>query len=349
LERYHGEALDLSGCLYVHEDTAAILHAFSVAAGLDSMVLGEPQILGQLKDAYRAAQEQGTAGPTLNRLFQATFSVAKRVRTETQVGSHAVSVAYAAVSLARQIFAGFGQHTALLVGAGDTIALAARHLKAHGLKRMIIANRSLERAQLLASEFNASAITLEALPAHLADADIVICSTASPQPIITEADVASALAERRHRPMLMVDIAVPRDIDPNVARFEDIYLYTIDDLQGFIDENLKAREEGAREARALIDEEVARFLSGLRIQSAVPTIRELRTQAEHVRADTLEQALRLMAAGRPPRDAMTFLADTLTHRLIHPPTHELRHAVEAGDDSLVAAARRLFHLDADLE
>lgn len=349
LERYHGETLNLSDCLYVHQDAAAITHAFSVAAGLDSMVLGEPQILGQLKDAYRAAQEHGTAGPMLNRLFQATFSVAKRVRTETQIGAHAVSVAYASVSLARQIFAGFSQHTALLVGAGDTIALAARHLKAHGLKRMIIANRSLERAQLLASEFNASAITLDALPTHLSDADIVICSTASPQPIITEEQVAKALSDRRRRPMLMVDIAVPRDIDPAVARFEDVYLYTIDDLQGFINENLKAREQGAREARTLIDEEVARFLSGLRVRSAVPTIRELRSQAEHVRADTLEQALRLMAAGRSPRDAMNFLADTLTHRLIHPPTHELRHAVESGDDSLVAAARRLFHLDADLE
>jgi glutamyl-tRNA reductase len=313
------------------------------------MVIGEPQILGQLKDAYRAAQDAGTVGPLLNRLFQATFSVAKRVRTETRIGANAVSVAYAAVSLARQIFAGFTQHTALLVGAGETIALAARHLHSQGLKRMIIANRSLDRAQILAAEFNASAITLDALPNHLAEADIVVSSTASPTVVITAADVDAALATRRRRPMFMVDIAVPRDIDPAVAGFEDVYLYTIDDLQGFVTQNLKAREDEAREARILIEEEVARFVSGLRGQHAVPTIRELRTTAEQIRATTLEQARRLVAAGRTPEEALAYLADTLTHRLIHAPTHELRQAGEAGDEALVTAARRLFRLDTDGE
>jgi glutamyl-tRNA reductase len=349
LQRYHGADNSLSHCVYMHEDEKAIEHAFSVAAGLDSMVLGEPQILGQLKDAYRCAHSEGTAGPILNRLFQATFSVAKRIRTETQIGAHAVSVAYAAVSLAKQIFAGLGQHTALLVGAGDTIALAARHLHAHGLKRMIIANRSLNRAQLLASEFNALAIPLDTTAHHLAQADIVVCSTASPQAIITAPQVADALAERRHRPMLMIDLAVPRDIEPAVAQFEDIYLYTIDDLQGVVSDNLKAREEGAREARLLIQEEVARFLSGLRIQQAVPTIRDLRSTALQVRTQTLDQALKLLGTGRSPQEAMTYLADTLTHRLIHAPTHELRQAGEADDDALVAAARRLFHLDGEIE
>jgi len=349
LEAYHGVGYDLKDSLYEHHDATAIEHAFAVASGLDSMVLGEPQILGQLKDAYRAAQAAGTVGPLLNRLFQATFSVAKRVRTETRIGANAVSVAYAAVSLARQIFAGFTQHTALLVGAGETIALAARHLHSQGLKRMIIANRSLDRAQLLAAEFNASAITLDALPNHLADADIVVSSTASPSAVITAADVQAALAARRRRPMFMVDIAVPRDIEAAVADFEDVYLYTIDDLQGFVTQNLKAREDEAREARILIEEEVARFVSGLRGQHAVPTIRELRTTAEQIRAQTLEQARRLMASGRTPEDALAYLADTLTHRLIHPPTHELRQAGEAGDEALVAAARRLFRLDADTE
>ncbi len=349
LESYHSVGYELKDCLYEHHDATAIEHAFAVASGLDSMVLGEPQILGQLKDAYRAAQQAGTVGPLLNRLFQSTFSVAKRVRTETRIGANAVSVAYAAVSLARQIFAGFTQHTALLVGAGETIALAARHLHSQGLKRMIIANRSLDRAQLLAAEFNASAITLDALPNHLAEADIVVSSTASPTVVITAADVEAALSARRRRPMFMVDIAVPRDIDPEVADFEDVYLYTIDDLQGFVTQNLKAREDEAREARILIEEEVARFMSGLRGQHAVPTIRELRTTAEQVRAQTLEQARRLMASGRSAEDALAYLADTLTHRLIHSPTHELRHAGEAGDEALVSAARRLFHLDADSE
>jgi glutamyl-tRNA reductase len=349
LTEYHATGLPIRECLYLHQDDAAVAHAFAVASGLDSMVLGEPQILGQLKDAYRAAQEHGTVGPMLNRLFQATFSVAKRVRTETRIGANAVSVAYAAVSLARQIFAGFQQHTALLVGAGETIALAARHLQSQGIKRMIIANRSLDRAQLLAAEFNASAITLDALPRHLPEADIVITSTASPQPVIKASDVRVALEARRRKPMFMVDIAVPRDIEAEVGDFEDIYLYSIDDLQRFVTENLKAREDEAREARVLIEEEVGRFMASLRGQQVVPTIRELRTTAENVRAETLEQALRLLAAGRSPADAMAFLADTLTHRLVHAPTHALREAGAAGDQALVHAARRLFHLDADTE
>jgi glutamyl-tRNA reductase len=349
LENYHGVGRSLAGCLYEWQDAAAVEHAFAVASGLDSMVLGEPQILGQLKDAYRAAQQSGTAGPLLNRLFQATFSVAKRVRTETRIGANAVSVAYAAVSLARQIFAGFSQHTALLVGAGETIALAARHLHAQGLNRMIIANRSLDRAQALAGEFNASAITLDALAHHLPEADIVVSSTASPHAVITSADVAAALAARRRRPMFMVDIAVPRDIEPAVADFEDVYLYTIDDLQGVVTQNLEAREGEARRARILIEEEVARFMSSLRGQHAVPTIRELRTSAEEVRAQTLEQAVRLLGSGRSADEALAYLADTLTHRLIHAPTHQLRQAGEAGDEALVSAARRLFDLDTDPE
>jgi glutamyl-tRNA reductase len=349
LAQYHNLPRGLEDCLYLHRDERAVEHAFAVASGLDSMVLGEPQILGQLKDAYRAAQDHGTAGPLLNRLFQATFSVAKRVRTETRIGANAVSVAYAAVSLARQIFAGFQSHTALLVGAGETIALAARHLHSQGLRRMIIANRSLDRAQGLAAEFNGSAITLDALPSHLAEADIVISSTASPQPVILTADVAAALEARRRKPMFMVDIAVPRDIEAGVGDFEDVYLYSIDDLQNFVNQNLKAREDEAREARLLIEEEVGRFMASLRGQQVIPTIRELRTTAEKVRAETLEQALKLLASGRSPTDAMGFLADTLTHRLVHAPTHALREAGAAGDDALVQAARRLFHLDADDE
>jgi glutamyl-tRNA reductase len=349
LENYHGVGRSLAGGLYERHGAAAVEHAFAVASGLDSMVLGEPQILGQLKDAYRAALDSGTAGPVLNRLFQATFSVAKRVRTETRIGANAVSVASAAVALARQIFAHFNQHTALLVGAGQTIALAARHLRAQGLQRMIIANRSLDRAQALAAEFSASAITLDALALHLADADIVISSTASQDPVITVKDVAAALSARRRRPMFMVDIAVPRDIEPGVADFEDVYLYTIDDLQGVVTQNLQAREDEAVQARLLIGEEVARFMSGLRGQDAVPTIRELRSNAELVRAQTLEHATRLLAGGRSAEDALAYLADTLTHRLLHTPTHQLRQAGESGDEPLIDAARRLFDLDADPE
>lgn len=345
LSRYHGQPVSLEGSLYEHHDAAAVEHAFAVAAGLDSLVVGEPQILGQLKEAYRAAQDAGTAGPHLNRLFQATFSVAKRVRTETRIGANAVSVAYAAVSLARQIFAGFSNHTALLVGAGETIALAARHLRGQGLTRMIIANRSLDRAQALAEEFNGSAISLEALPTFLPQADIVISSTASPEPVILKSHVAAALSARRRRPMFMVDIAVPRDIEASVADFEDIYLYTIDDLQSVVDGNVSARQEEAREARVLIAEEVARFMAGLKGQEVVPTIRALRDSAEDVRAQTLEQARRLLHSGRNAEDVLSYLADTLTHRLIHAPTQALREAGQAGDARLVEAARHIFQLD----
>lgn len=344
LAGWHGLG-DLTANLYRLEDEAAVKHAFEVAAGLDSMVIGEPQILGQLKDAYRAAQEAGTAGTTLNRLFQSTFAVAKRVRTETRIGANAVSVASAAVGLARQIFSGLDNHTALLVGAGETIALAARHLHAHGLRNMIIANRSLARAEALAAEFNASAITLEALPNHLALADIVISSTASPVPVISLADTQAALVARRRRPIFMVDIAIPRDIDPEIAKLEDIYLYTLDDLQQFVRENLAARHDEAAQARLLIDEEVLRFHTMQRGQEAVPVIRALRASAESRREQTLEQAQKLLAAGKTPEEALAFLANTLTHRLIHAPTQALREAGEQGDAELVEAARRLLGLD----
>ena len=339
LETYHGHPVSLAQSLYELTDDAAVEHAFAVASGLDSLVIGEPQILGQLKDAYRAAQEAGTAGPELNRLFQATFSVAKRVRTETRIGANAVSVAYAAVSLARQIFAGFENHPALLIGAGETIALAARHLHGQGIMRMIIANRSLERAQALAGEFNASAIALEALPSFLPLADIVISSTASPEPVLLRSHVAAALNARRRKPMFMVDIAVPRDIEASVADFEDVYLYTV------VDGNLAAREQEAQEARTLIREEVVSYMAAQRGREAVPTIRAMRDAAETLRAQTLDQARRMLQAGRAPDDVLAYLADTLTHRLIHAPTHTLREAGRAGDAALVAAARQIFQID----
>ena len=345
LERYHGHPMSLASCTYSLADAEAVEHAFSVASGLDSLVVGEPQILGQLKDAYRAAQDAGTAGPELNRLFQATFSVAKRVRTETRIGANAVSVAYAAVSLARQIFADFASHTALLIGAGETIALAARHLRGQGLTRMIIANRSLDRAQALAAEFNASAIHLDALPTFLAQADIVISSTASPEPVLLKRHVSAALAERRRRPMFMVDIAVPRDIEPSVGDFEDVYLYTIDDLQSVVEGNLAAREREAGEAKVLIREEVDRYMATVRGREAVPAIRALRDAAETLRGQTLDQARRMLHAGRSPDDVLAYLADTLTHRLIHAPTQALREAGRAGDAELVALARQLYQID----
>lgn len=329
-------------CLYQHIDTSAVRHAFAVAAGLDSMMVGEAQILGQLKDAYRAAQQQGSTGPFLNRLFQAAFSAAKRIRTDTRIGANAVSVASAAVSMARRVFENLSERTVLLVGAGDTIALAAKHLRANGAQRMIIANRTLERAQSLANEFNGYAISLDNLPAHLAEADIVVSSTASPTPVITFDAVQAALRARKHRPMFMADIAVPRDIEPEVAKLEDIYLFTIDHLQQLVSDNKAARQEAALEAEQILIEDVDQFTHQLRALDAVPTIRAIRDEGDHIRQQTLEQAQRLLNNGRPASEVLEFLADTLTHRLLHQPSQRLRDAAQQGDAELIRAARVLF-------
>ncbi len=332
----------LAGCLYRAEDAEAVRHLFSVAAGLDSLILGEPQILGQLKDAYRAAQQAGTAGSLLNRLFQNAFSVAKQVRSETAIGASAVSVASAGIQLARRIFSGFENHTALLVGAGDMIELAARHLHGQRIGRMIIANRSLNRAQRIAEGLQASTIQLDAIAAHLPQADLVVCSTARPGHVIELEMVQAALVARRRRPMFMLDLAVPRDIDPRVRELEDVYLFTIDDLKEVVDQNLKARQEEAGAARRIIDEDVARFMAGLKALDAVPAIRELRGQAEAARAQTLEQARRMLAAGHPPHEVLEYLARTLTNRLLHAPSAALRDAAESGDESVREATTRLF-------
>ncbi len=332
----------LADCLYRIEGPDAVRHAFSVAAGLDSMILGEPQILGQLKDAYRAAQQAGTAGSLLNRLFQNTFAVAKRVRTQTAIGAAAVSVASAGIQLARRVFAGFDRHTALLVGAGEMIGLTARHLHAQGIGRLIIANRSTNRAERIAEGLPASVIRLDALAVHLPQADLVVSSTARPGHVILFEDVVRALDERRHRPMFMLDLAVPRDIDPRVADLEDVYLYTIDDLRQVMDENVKAREAEAAVARRLIEEDVTAFMAALKVRDAAPAIRELRGQAEATRDAALAEARRQLAAGQPADAVLEQLATTLTSRLLHAPSAALREAAEAGDATLAEAAARLF-------
>jgi len=342
LERHHGNNLDLASSLYVHQEQQAVQHAFSVASGLDSMVLGEAQILGQLKDAYRVAQEAGSTGPALNKLFQAAFSAAKRVRSETRVGEHAVSIASASVSLARRVYSDLGARTALLIGAGEMNALTARHFMSAGVKRMVIANRTLSRAQALAAELKAYAADLKDLDKELALADIVISCTASPVPLITKSAAEAAIRARRRRPIFMVDLAVPRDIEPAVADLEDVYLFSIDDLQQLIDENRQQRAAAAGGARLLIEEEVARFLSEVRAHDAAPAIRALRQQADAIRSQTLEQARRQLASGKTPDEVMEYLANTLTNRLLHSPTQALRHAAELTDSALADAVTRLL-------
>lgn len=331
--------------LYRHRDGAAVRHLLRVAAGLDSMVLGEPQILGQLKQAYQMAGEQGATGSLMHRLFQHAFAVAKQVRTRTSIGASPVSVAFAAVSLARQIFGDFGNCTALLIGAGETVELAARHLHDKGLERMIVANRTLARAHAVAEPFAGYAIPLSELAAHLGEADIVIASTASPEPVLTETMARTAFGKRRARPVFMVDLAVPRDIESAVGELEDVYLYTIDDLQSVIRDSLRSRQAAARQAEEIIDAEAELFTRRLRALDAVPVIRALRTEAEARKQATLDRARHMLAAGKPPEEALEYLANTLTNRLLHRPTTGLRDAAHDEDLELLLAARRLFGVD----
>jgi len=349
LNDYHHLGNHANDCLYQLENKLAVSHTFTVACGLDSAVLGEPQILGQMKEAYRIATDAGSAGPMLHSLFQQAFSVAKMVRTDTEIGASAVSVAFAAVNLARQIFADFSQHSALLVGAGETIELVAQHLAGRGVGRIVIANRSIERARKVAQEHKGFAIELGEIPDHLPAADIVICSTASPEPLITKPMVKAALKARKRKPIFMVDLAVPRDVEQQVSELEDVYLYTVDDLQGVVDENIKAREEAAAHARRLIDVEVVRFTQTLKTRDAAPTIRSVRNRAEEIRNAVNAQAQRMLESGRSPDEVMDFLSKTLTNKLMHLPSISLRRAGEEGDQELLDAARRLFGLEADQE
>lgn len=343
--RYHGlNPAEVEPYLYSYSEQAAVDHVLRVACGLDSMILGEPQILGQIKAAYKTACEAGTVGMLLGRLFQHTFLVAKQVRTDTAIGASPVSVAFAAVSLAKQIFGDLSEQTALLIGAGETIELTARHLHESKIGRIIVANRTVERAHTLAAEFNGYAIALAEMPAHLYEADIIISSTASQLPILGKGSVESALKVRKHRPMFMVDIAVPRDIEPEVSELDDVYLYTVDDLQEVIQENLKSRQEAAVQAREIVDTQVANFMGWLQSLNAVSAIRAYRGKAEQTRDQELENARRLLAQGRDPEHVMHLLARALTNKLIHTPSIQMKQAGFEGRLELLQAARELFDL-----
>ncbi|WP_411726575.1 glutamyl-tRNA reductase [Methyloglobulus sp.] len=331
--------------LYTHADNQLIRHMFRVACGLDSMILGEPQILGQMKSAYQIACEAGTLGKHLGKLFQQTFSAAKKVRTDTTIGSSPVSVAFAAVQLAQQIFSTLKEQTALLIGAGETIELTARHLSQQGVGRIIIANRTHAKAQALADQFKGQAITLSELPLHLADADIVISSTASHLPILGKGSVESALKKRRYKPMFMVDLAVPRDIEAEVEQLRDVYLYTVDDLQNTIDQNMDTRRRAAEQAEEIIETQVDHFLAWLRSQSAQTTIRDYRLQAEQTRDEALQKALALLKNGNTPEEALTRLAYSLTNKLIHTPSTQIRDAAANERHDVIAAAHEIFKLN----
>ncbi|MEO7199337.1 MAG: glutamyl-tRNA reductase [Dokdonella sp.] len=343
LHEHHAlSGTQLDEFVYRHHDANAVRHLFRVATGLESMVLGEPQILGQVKDAYGLARSARTLNAPLERLFQNTFSVAKRVRSDTRIGANSVSVAYTAVRLAERVFADLGQACVLLIGAGETIELTARHLSEAKVRRLIVANRTLENAQGLASRFGGFAIALGDLDRHLAEADIVISSTAASEPVLTRDMVAAALHARRRRPMFLVDIAVPRDIDPAVAKLDDAFLYTIDDLRQVIDENKRSRERAAREAEAMIELSVEHFMGWWHSLQLHNPVGGVRREAEMSRDEVLAKARRMLGRGRSPEEALEFLAHTLTNKLLHAPSANLRSAALRGDAELLRSAERLF-------
>jgi glutamyl-tRNA reductase len=334
--------------LYRHEEQDAVRHMFRVATGLDSMVLGEPQILGQVKNAYQQARQAHALKAPMDRLLQHTFAVAKRVRTDTRIGAHTVSVAFTAVRLAEQVFTDLEQACVLLIGAGDTIELAARHLAEKRTRRLIVANRTLESAQELAARYGGYAIALADLPQHLAEADIVISSTAARQPIVTRSMVEAAIAARRRKPMFMVDIAVPRDIEESVRELSDVYLYGIDDLRQVIDDNRRSREAAAREADAIIDLQVDRYMAWRRALTVKNPALDMRHHAELYRDEVLGKARAMVAHGKSPDEALAFLANTLTNKLLHHPSARLREAALSGDLDLLHAAGRLYGLDSEV-
>jgi glutamyl-tRNA reductase len=333
--------------LYTYENSAAVRHMLRVACGLDSLVLGEPQILGQIKSAYQQALEYHGLGRHLDRLYQHTFATAKQIRTETAIGSSAVSVAFAAVCLAKQIFGDLDQQTALLVGAGETIELAARHLDGQGINRMIVANRTKDRAERLASQFGADSVALPALPEVLPMADIVISSTASPLPILGKGMIERALKKRKHRPIFMVDIAVPRDIEPEVGKLDDVYLYTVDDLRDVIEENLKTRQKAADQAEELVEVQVSEFMGWLKSQDALHTVRAYRGKAQQISDAVNLRAKRMIIQGKPAEEVIDYLTHTLTNKLLHDATSSLNQAARNGRNDLLDAARELFDLDSD--
>jgi len=348
LSRFHN--LDLHhnhDYLYNHSDHETAKHMFRVASGLDSMVLGEPQILGQLKQAYQHAASAGTLGKHLNQLFQHSFNVAKKVRTHTSIGTNPVSVASTAVSLAKQIFGDLTQRNALFIGAGETIELAAQHLNAVGAKRITIANRNITRAQKLANKYNGFGVSLSYIGEMLPESDIVITATSSTLPILGKGILERSLKRRKHRPILVIDLAIPRDVEPEAANLQDIYLYSVDDLKQVIQENMQSRISAAEEAEIIIDDEVTKFYQWLRGQDVTDVIRTYRHRAEQHKNEAIEKASRMLKQGKSSEEALQFLANTLVNKLLHSPTEALKSAGAENHQELLEAAKTILDLPRD--
>jgi glutamyl-tRNA reductase len=348
LADFHNISLDvLEPHLYSHHGEAAIRHLFRVASSLDSMVVGEPQILGQIKTAYGYAAEYKTSGIILNRFLHKAFSVAKRVRTETKIASSAVSVSFAAVELAKKIFGDLTDKTVMLIGAGEMCELAAKHFLNNGVRGVMVTNRTYERAERLAEEFDGRAVRFEDLFDHLHKADIILSSTGATHFIIGAKDVEAVIHRRRQKPMFFIDIAVPRDIDPKVNDVENVYLYDMDDLQGVVSSNLQLRAEEAKKAEGIIDQEIGRFFNWLSLLEVTPTIVALRTRFEEVRQAELAKTVAgwkdLPPDGQKRLEALT---SAITNKLLHPPTNLLKRTGQGGrTDLYVDALRQLFELE----
>jgi glutamyl-tRNA reductase len=348
-EIYGQTGAALKPYLYTHIDQEAVKHLFRVACSLDSMVVGEPQILGQIKDAYRQATEAKASGVILNRLMHKSFSVAKRVRTETRIGSSAVSISFAAVELAKKIFQDLQGKKVLLIGAGEMAELAAEHLLSNGVERIVVANRTLERALALARRFSGTTVAWEELDEELGLVDIIISSTGSPEPILTADQVKQRMRARRNRPLFFVDIAVPRDIDPAANRIDNVYLYNIDDLQGIVEMNRAERHKEAVRAEHIIAAEALKFDGWLRTLEVVPIIVSLREKAEQIREAEVRKTLSQMhSLTEEEAEVVRTLSQSMVNKLLHDPILFLKRAsTRARKDFYLDVARKLFHLDED--
>jgi glutamyl-tRNA reductase len=334
--------VELASHLYSHAGDEAVRHAFRVAAGLDSMVLGEPQILGQVKQSVRTAEGAGAIGATLSRLFQNTFAVAKQVRTETALGAQSISMAAASLRLAQNLFGDLSRTTLLLVGVGEMVELAATYFVAQRPREVVVANRTLERAEALAERYGAQAIALSELPERFASFDLVITATASPTPIIGRALVEAARRARKRRPIFIVDLAVPRDVEAEVAGIDDVFLYTVDDLGKIVQEGADARRSAVAEAESIVDQQVRAFREWQGSRAAVPAIVELRRRAESYSGAELARAKARLAKGDSPEAVLEALARGISNKFLHHPTQALTRAPDSEREALARAMRQLF-------